>query len=61
MTRAMATYRGWVSYVLLADAHTFRCRTWDDLAAKLMWAREEGYQTAAARLALRKPGASACA
>jgi len=40
-----------VSYVLLADAHTFKCRTWDDLAARLVWAREEGYRTAKARRA----------
>jgi len=40
-----------VSYVLLADAHTFKCRTWDDLAAKLVWAREEGYKAANARRA----------
>lgn len=40
-----------MSYVLLADAHTFKCRTWDDLAAKLVWAREEGYRPAKARRA----------
>ena len=40
-----------MSYVLLADAHTFKCRTWDDLAARLVWAREEGYRTAKARRA----------
>ena len=40
-----------MSYVLLADSHTFTCRTWDDLAAKLVWAREEGYNRAKARRA----------
>ena len=40
-----------MGYLLLADSHTFVCRTWDDLAAKLVWAREEGYQTAKARRA----------
>jgi hypothetical protein len=40
-----------VSYLLLADSHTFVCRTWDDLAARLVWAREQGYATAKARRA----------
>jgi hypothetical protein len=40
-----------VSYLLLADSHTFVCRNWDDLAARLVWAREEGYVTAKARRA----------
>ena len=40
-----------MSYVLLADSHTFKCRTWDDLAARLVWARQEGYATAKARRA----------
>jgi hypothetical protein len=35
-----------VGYLLLADADTFVCRTWDDLAARLAWAREQGYFTA---------------
>ncbi len=39
-----------MSYLLLADSHTFVCRTWDDLAA-LVWAREHGYRTAKARSA----------
>jgi hypothetical protein len=34
-----------------ADADTFVCRTWDDLAARLVWAREQGYATAKARRA----------
>jgi hypothetical protein len=38
-----------VGYLLLADSHTFVCRTWDDLAAKLVWARQEGYRTAKVR------------
>lgn len=40
-----------MSYLLLADSHTFVCRSWDDLAARLVWAREEGYATAKARRA----------
>jgi len=40
-----------VSYLLLADSHTFVCRTWDELAARLVWARQEGYVTAKARRA----------
>jgi hypothetical protein len=38
-----------VGYLLLADSHTFVCRTWDDLAAKLGWAQHVGYGTAKAR------------
>jgi hypothetical protein len=38
-----------VGYLLLAASHTFVCRTWDDLAARLVWARLEGYRTAKAR------------
>lgn len=38
-----------MGYLLLADSHTFVCRTWDDLAARLVWARNEGYPTAKAR------------
>ena len=40
-----------MSYLLLADSHTFVCRSWDDLAARLLWARQEGYVTAKARRA----------
>ena len=40
-----------MSYLLLADSHTFVCRSWDDLAARLVWARHEGYVTAKARRA----------
>jgi hypothetical protein len=40
-----------VSYLLLAGSHTFVCRSWDDLAARLVWARQEGYVTAKARRA----------
>jgi len=40
-----------VGYLLLADSHTYVCRTWDDLAARLVWARQEGYVTAKARRA----------
>ena len=40
-----------MGYLLLADSHTFVCRTWDDLAARLVWARQEGYRAAKARCA----------
>jgi len=40
-----------VSYLLLADSHIFVCRSWDDLAARLVLARQEGYVTAKARRA----------
>ena len=40
-----------MGYLLLADSHTFACRTWDDLAARLLWARQEGYETEKARRA----------
>lgn len=40
-----------MGYLLLADSQTFVCRTWDDLAARLVWARYEGYATAKARRA----------
>ena len=40
-----------MGYLLLADSHTYVCRTWDDLAARLVWAREQGYRTAKARCA----------
>ena len=37
-----------MSYLLLADQQTFVWRSWDDRAAKLLWARQEGYATAKA-------------
>ena len=40
-----------MGYLLLADSHTYVCCTWDDLAARLVWAREQGYTTAKARRA----------
>jgi len=40
-----------VGSLLLADSHTFVCRSWDDLPARLVWAREEGYRSAKARRA----------
>ena len=40
-----------MGYLLFADAHTYACQTWNDLAARLVWAREEGYVTAKARRA----------
>jgi len=30
-----------VGYLPLADADTFVCRTWHDLAARLVWARQQ--------------------
>jgi hypothetical protein len=39
--------------LLLADSRTFVCRTWDDLAGRLVWARQQGYRTAKARRANR--------
>jgi hypothetical protein len=38
-----------VTYLLLADSHTFRCESWNELVAKLVWARENGYRQAKAR------------
>ena len=38
-----------VAYLLLADDDVFSCRSFDALAAKLVWARGEGYATAKAR------------
>jgi hypothetical protein len=40
-----------VGYLLAADPYAYVCRTWNDLAARLVWAREEGYATAKARRA----------
>lgn len=40
-----------MGYLRLADSHTFVCRTWDDLATRLVWARGQGYRTAKARRA----------
>jgi hypothetical protein len=40
-----------VGFLLLADSHTYVCRTWGDLAARLVWARKQGYVSAKARLA----------
>jgi hypothetical protein len=38
-----------VAYLLLADSHTFRCKSWNELVAKPVWARENGYRQAQAR------------
>jgi hypothetical protein len=38
-----------VPYLLLADEHTYGCRNWGDLAARLVWAHQRGYATAKAR------------
>jgi hypothetical protein len=37
-----------VSYLLLADDKTYRCRNWDDLAKRLVWARDQGFRSARA-------------
>lgn len=38
-----------VPYVLLADQRTYRCRSWDQLDERLVWAHRSGYTTAKAR------------
>ena len=38
-----------MSYLLLADDHVFKCRSWDGLADKLVWPHDQGYQSAKAR------------
>jgi hypothetical protein len=40
-----------VGYLLLADSNTYVCRSWDDLVGRLLWAREQGFVKARARLA----------
>jgi hypothetical protein len=40
-----------VGYLLLADSHTYVCRTWEDLVGRLLWAREQGFVKPKARLA----------
>jgi hypothetical protein len=42
-----------VGYLLLADGDTFVCRSWDDLAARLVWAQEQGYAMAKLHVRLR--------
>jgi hypothetical protein len=37
-----------VSYLLPAESYTYVCRTWDDLAARLVRAPAEGYRPAKA-------------
>ena len=36
-------------YLLLADDHTYRCRNWEQLVERLVWAHQNGYRTAKAR------------
>ena len=36
-------------YLLLTDEHTYRCRNWDQLVERLVWAHRSGYTTAKAR------------
>jgi hypothetical protein len=38
-----------VPYLLLADDKTYRCRNWDDLAERLVWAHRRGFRSAKAR------------
>jgi hypothetical protein len=40
-----------VGYLLLTDSDTYVCRTWNDLAGRLLWAREQGCVKAKARFA----------
>jgi hypothetical protein len=40
-----------VAYLLLTDDKVFACRSFDGLAAKLLWARERGYTEVKARFA----------
>jgi hypothetical protein len=38
-----------VPYLLFADDHTYRCRSWQQLVERLAWAHRSGYATAKAR------------
>jgi hypothetical protein len=38
-----------VTYLLLADDKTYRCRNWDDLTERLVWAHRQGFTSAKAR------------
>jgi hypothetical protein len=38
-----------VSYLLLADDRVYRCRNWDDLTERLVWAHPQGFTSAKAR------------
>jgi hypothetical protein len=38
-----------VPYLLRADDHTYRCRSWEQLVERLVWAHRSGYTTAKAR------------
>jgi hypothetical protein len=40
-----------VGHLLLANSRTYVCRTWEDLVGRLLWAREQGFVKAKARLA----------
>jgi hypothetical protein len=40
-----------VAYLLLTDDEVFACRSFDGLAAKLLWAREQGHTEVKARFA----------
>jgi hypothetical protein len=35
-----------VPYLLQADENTYRCRDWDHLVERLVWAHRSGYKTA---------------
>jgi hypothetical protein len=38
-----------VAYLLQADDHIYRCRSWDQLAERLLWAHRQGFRSAKAR------------
>jgi hypothetical protein len=38
-----------VAYLLQADDKTYRCRNWDQLAERLIWAHRHGFRSAKAR------------
>jgi hypothetical protein len=38
-----------VPYLFPADDHTYRCRSWDDWANRLLWAHRQGFRSAKAR------------
>jgi hypothetical protein len=38
-----------VPYLLVADHSVYRCRSWDQLVERLVWAHRQGYRSAKAR------------
>ena len=45
-----------MGYLLFADSHTYVCRTWNALAARLVWAGQEGCADRAQAGPRRPPG-----